>query len=87
MNKIKSTIAIVCGGRSLEHSFSIVSAKNISSHLKNSYNIVILCINYDGNWHYGSPEDIINPHILLDATFNWTDTPVVHVCKNGKLLG
>ncbi len=86
MENTKSTIAVVCGGRSLEHSFSIVSAKNIASHLEKKYNVVILCINFDGNWHYGSTKDIINPHILLDASFNWKDTPIVHVCKNGKLF-
>ncbi len=86
MENKKSTIAVVCGGRSLEHSFSIVSAKNIASHLEKKYNVVILCINFDGNWHYGSTKDIINHHILLDASFNWKDTPVVHVCKNGKLF-
>jgi len=86
MENTKSTIAVVCGGRSLEHSFSIVSAKNIASHLEKKYNVVILCINFDGNWHYGSTKDIINHNILLDASFNWKDTPVVHVCKNGTLF-
>jgi len=86
MKNTKSTIAVVCGGRSLEHSFSIVSANNLASHLEKKYNVVILCINFDGNWHYGSTKDIINPNVLLDASFNWNNTPVVHICKNGKLF-
>ena len=86
MENQKSTIAVVCGGRSLEHSFSIVSANNIASHLEKKYKVVILCINFDGNWHYGFTKDIINHHILLDASFNWEDTPIIDVCKNGKLF-
>jgi len=87
MKNENTTIAIVCGGRSLEHSFSIVSASNISKHLCKKFNILILCINYDGNWHLGARKDILNADSLLDASFNWQDTPVVHICKGGLLLG
>jgi len=86
MNKEKTTIAIICGGRSVEHSFSIVSAKNIASYLTQKYNIIILCINHNGNWHYGKIEDIINSESLLNATFNWDNTPAINICKKGQLF-
>ncbi len=86
MNSKRNSVAIVCGGRSLEHSFSIVSAKNISNHLSSKYKIIILCIDYDGNWHYGTTNDFINEDSLLTATFDWKNTPIVHICQNGILL-
>ena len=86
MNKEKTTVGIICGGRSLEHSFSIVSAKNIAQNLSNNYNILILCIDEGGHWHCGNINDILNGDSLLDATFNWDNTPIIHVCKHGRLL-
>jgi len=82
----KTTVGIICGGRSLEHSFSIVSAKNIYIHLHNHYNIIILCIDDTGHWHYGKVKNILHGDSLLEATFDWNKTPIVHICKNGKLL-
>lgn len=86
MKSHQTTVGIICGGRSIEHSFSIVSAKNIALNLYDKYNIIILCIDEGGHWHYGSADDIINGDSLLEATFNWKGTPQVHICKHGKLI-
>lgn len=86
MKSHQITVGIICGGRSIEHSFSIVSANNIALNLKANYNIVILCIDETGHWHYGSIHDIINADSLLEATFNWNNTTQVHIVKGGKLL-
>lgn len=82
----KNSVGIICGGRSLEHSFSIVSAKNIAKNLMSNYRIIILCIDDAGHWHCGNINDIINGDSLLEATFNWNDTPIIHMCKQGRLL-
>lgn len=86
MNSSKNTVAIICGGRSIEHSFSIVSAHNIAENLNKKYKIIILCIDDRGHWHCGSIEDIIDGDSLLEATFNWNDTPIVHICRYGELI-
>ncbi len=86
MNITKTTVGIICGGRSIEHSFSIVSAKNIAKNLNKKYNTIILCIDDAGHWHYGNTEHINNGDSLLEATFDWINTPVVHICKYGRLM-
>ncbi len=82
----QTTVGIICGGRSIEHSFSIVSAKNIAFNLSKNYKIIILCIDEAGHWHCGDVNDIINGDSLLEATFDWDNTPQIHVCKQGKLI-
>lgn len=86
MNSSFQTVGVVCGGRSLEHSFSIISANNIANTIKDRYNVVILCIDYEGKWHLGTCENMKNLDSLVDAAFDFDNTPVVEVLKNGRLL-
>ena len=82
----KLSVGIICGGRSLEHSLSIVSAKSIDKYLNAKYRIVILYIDTDGNWHHANTENLQSLDSLLKASFDFAGSTVVHVCKNGKLL-
>ena len=71
--KEKQSIAILYGGKSVEHEISIRSAKNVVSHIdKNAFSIVLLGIDKNGSWFLNNTIDdkINNGHavsIKLDA--------------------
>ena len=47
------TVAILFGGKSVEHKVSLRSAKNIYDNIdKNNYNVVLVGISQQGQWYY-----------------------------------
>lgn len=51
---IKKNVAIIFGGRSVEHEVSIMSAKSVIASLdKDKYEIILVAITRDGGWHIG----------------------------------
>ena len=59
MNTKQHTIGIICGGQSVEHSISLWSATNVAKSLDQHYQLIIIYIDQQGNWH----------HIIDKATF------------------
>ncbi|HSW88890.1 MAG TPA: D-alanine--D-alanine ligase [Candidatus Saccharimonadales bacterium] len=58
MKKIK--VAILFGGKSAEHEVSVQSAKNVYNALdKNKYDIVVIGIDKQGQWHLSSGEKLL----------------------------
>jgi len=54
----KKNILILCGGQSVEHEISLVSAQNIISAIdQNLYNIIIIGISKQGEWQMFSKEN------------------------------
>ena len=48
----KTSIALLCGGRSVEHEISILSARNISASLdREKYDVHLIYIDRDGGWN------------------------------------
>ena len=60
MHDIKN-VTLICGGRSLEHNISLMSAKNIYASLKNLYQVNIIRIEKNGLWVKSSPETAFDP--------------------------
>lgn len=87
MTKLK-TVAILFGGKSVEHKVSLRSAKNIYDNIdKNIYNVILIGISQKGHWYY-----------LKNFTFNIEDGEPIAVkltqgkdifftWKDGKTLG
>ena len=60
----KTKIAVIFGGKSVEHEISLISAKNVMDSLnKNKYEIFPVGISKDGDWRYcqNYQDFIINP--------------------------
>ena len=55
---MKKTVAILCGGKSGEHSISCVSAASVTKTLKEDYLIVPVGITREGKWVSVSLEEM-----------------------------
>src|SRR5690348_9771495 len=65
MNQKKIRVAVLFGGKSAEHEVSIQSAKNVVDSLdKNRYEVVLIGIDHQGDWH------VCPPQYLLNSTFD-----------------
>ena len=83
---MKKKVAILCGGRSFEHKLSIVSTYNIIKHIDlDKYEAYIICIDFEGNWHLGSIEDIYNKNSNSKIYFDFS-TPIVSILKDGIII-
>ncbi|MDD3698657.1 MAG: D-alanine--D-alanine ligase A, partial [Atribacterota bacterium] len=50
--KRKLRVAVICGGKSVEHEISLQSAKNVIEAMdREKYDIVLIGIDKDGRWH------------------------------------
>lgn len=64
MNK-KIRVAVLFGGKSVEHEVSIQSAKNVVNSLdKSKYDVVLIGIDKKGDWH------VCPPKYLLESSFD-----------------
>ena len=55
---IRKRVAVLFGGRSVEHEISIRSAKNVVAYIDtDSYSIVLLGIDKNGSWHLNNTID------------------------------
>jgi D-alanine-D-alanine ligase len=84
----RKTVAILFGGKSVEHKISLRSAKNIYDNIdKDNFNIVLIGISQDGQWYY-----------LEDYTFNIEEGEpialkltqrgdIFYTWKDGKSIG
>ena len=63
--KKKLHIAILCGGQSAEHEVSLLSARNVISAINpEKYEITLIGIDKQGQWHLGSaPKLLSNPEL------------------------
>ena len=69
---ISKTVAILFGGKSVEHKVSLRSAKNIYDNIdKNIYNVILIGISQKGHWYY-----------LKNFTFNIEDGEPIAVKLN-----
>ncbi len=58
MSHAKLNMALIFGGRSVEHDISVLSAKNVYSHLNHdNYHVVLLGIDQQGGWHHCTSPD------------------------------
>lgn len=77
----KLSIAILYGGKSVEHEISIRSAKNVVSHIdKESFSIVLLGINKVGSWYLNKTiDDEINSGVSVSINL---DALAPHLIEN-----
>lgn len=83
----KINIGIICGGKSGEHEISLISARSIYDALdKKRYNVKIIGIDKQGNWHLGNPKNFwINPDNPKKVRFDLRSPKVTAVNKNGEV--
>ncbi len=94
----KLTVAILYGGKSVEHEISIRSAKNVVSHIDNDlFSLVLLGISKNGSWYLvksldveiasGTPVslnlDTSNPHIIENFSGSTIKIDVVFPVLHG----
>ena len=74
-NEKKINVGILCGGKSAEHEVSLQSARNIFESInRKKYNPILIGINKDGSWLYGS-------HTLASDIIYHADDPL-RICLN-----
>lgn len=60
MTSPKTRVGLLCGGKSAEHEVSLQSAKNVVDAIdKNKYEIVLIAIDKDGQWHHHDATDFL----------------------------
>jgi D-alanine-D-alanine ligase len=87
--KNKINVAILFGGKSVEHEVSLHSGKNIFNAIdKEKYNPILIGISKTGEWLMsGSPESLINADDPKSIKLNQDSDPVVFVPQgNGRIL-
>ncbi len=76
----KKLVAILYGGRSVEHEISINSAKNIYEFIdKNLFDVVLIGISKNGSWHI---TDEVNGNFEDDEPLSLQLTPGAAIFKN-----
>ncbi|MCK5369438.1 MAG: D-alanine--D-alanine ligase [Cyclobacteriaceae bacterium] len=77
----KLSIAILYGGRSVEHEISIRSAKNVLENIdKESFSIILLGINKNGSWYLNKTiDDEINSGVSVSINL---DASAPHLIEN-----
>lgn len=76
--KKKLHIAILCGGQSAEHEVSLLSARNVISAINpDKYEITLIGIDKQGQWHLGSAQELLlHPEITQITGPRITDRPL-----------
>lgn len=82
----KINLLLLCGGRSVEHEISLISSRNIANALDaKKYNVLVVCIDKQGKWHYQEKQDyLVNESDPRKVTFHKNKNKV-YFDLNGNL--
>ncbi len=83
----KTTVGLLCGGRSKEHEVSLMSALSIQNALnRENYNVAFIGIDSSGRWHLSWDDTYLIQHKDIQQTSLNLSKPVVYPALNGQLI-
>lgn len=83
----KTVIGLICGGRGAEHAVDLISVADVRDGFDaDRYEVVILAIDREGDWHFGRhPDDCIRNADRIDRVELIRSAPVAELLPGGAI--